>query len=108
VIRFVSPSLAFLCLAVASAAPALAHAGHDEDVGTRWGAWGLIVMGVLFCALALVPPRPQELEREGGFALLRMLQARIEKELTGWRRLQWPVLGLFFIALGVATLAGWR
>ena len=36
------------------------------------------------------------------------MHRRIDRELSGWRRLQWPVIGLFFAGLGVATLMGWR
>lgn len=73
------------------------------------GAWGLIVLGLLFWLVALLPYRaPGEAGEGQGFPLLRVLQKRMEKETTGWRRLQWPILGLAFIALGVATLLEWR
>ncbi len=39
--------------------------------------------------------------------IMGALQRRIDKELTGWRRFQWPVIGLAFMALGVAFLFGW-
>jgi hypothetical protein len=79
--------------------------------GVRWGAWGMIGLGLLFLAVGVIPPprrREDEVGNAGGLSLLRVLQARIEKETTGWRRWQWPVLGLFFIGLGAATLFGWR
>ena len=31
----------------------------------------------------------------------------MKNRLTGWRRFQWPVIGLFFMALGFAFLFGW-
>ena len=69
------------------------------------GSWGLIAVGLLFSLVALLPASGQEASREGkGWSLLGTLQARIEKETTGWRRLQWPLLGLVFVGLGVATL----
>lgn len=73
-----------------------------------WGSWGLISLGALFVLVALMPYRAPGGGTGRGLALLRTLQVRIEKETTGWRRLQWPVLGLFFIGLGLATLLGWR
>lgn len=79
---------------------------------TRWGAWGLIILGLLFFAISVMPARLQSLEEEqtgwNRASLVRMLQKRIETEQTGWRRLQWPVLGVFFVGLGLATLLGWR
>jgi hypothetical protein len=36
------------------------------------------------------------------------LQALIRRETTGWRRWQWPVMGLFFIGLGLTFLWGGR
>lgn len=79
---------------------------------TRWGAWGLIMLGLLFFAVGLMPARLQSLEEEqtgwNRASLVRMLQKRMETEQSGWRRLQWPVLGVFFTGLGLATLLGWR
>lgn len=112
--------LMFAGLAVALTAPAWGQgevtpadcadaAGCVESV--RWGAWGLIGLGLLFVAVGIMPPprrREDEVGNAGGLSLLRGLQVRIEKETTGWRRWQWPVLGLFFIGLGAATLVGWR
>ena len=73
------------------------------------GSWGLIVLGLLFFLVALLPYRGTGEAGEGhSFSLLTRLQMRIEKETTGWRRLQWPALGIFFITLGVATLLEWR
>ena len=39
--------------------------------------------------------------------IMGALQRRIDKELSGWRRFQWPVIGLSFMALGCAFLFGW-
>jgi len=86
-------------------------AAADCAGGARWGAWGMIGLGLLFLAVGVMPPprrREDEVGNAGGLSLLRLLQARMEKETTGWRRWQWPVLGLFFIGLGAATLSGWR
>jgi HAMP domain-containing protein len=85
--------------------------GEDCAEVVLWGAWGLIFLGVIFFAVWFVPPRRQS---EAGkisidrIPMMQALQRRIEKELTGWRRFQWPLLGAFFILLGVATLVGWR
>ena len=101
--------------------PASAHEGHaHEDIATgacppgevcdqaaTLGAWGMIGLGVLFWLIALIPNQgPDEAEQARGPTLLSGLQARIDKESTGWRRLQWPILGFGMIALGVATLIG--
>lgn len=78
---------------------------------THWGAWGLIALGLVFLAVWLMPSRRRSEEEEsalGRMPMLRALQSRIDKEMTGWHRYQWLVLGLFFVALGVATLFGWR
>ncbi len=85
--------------------------GQDCAEAAHWGAWGLVVLGLIFFAVWFVPPR-RESEEEASLLdrvpMMQTLQRRIEKELTGWRRFQWPLLGAFFILLGVATLAGWR
>lgn len=113
----------FLCviwLAIGAAGPARAQFGgitcepgiDCPEAATQWGAWGLIALGLMFFALWLMPVRLRDEEegRSGGsrLALLRILQRRFEKERTGWRNLQWPVLGAFFVILGIAYLAGWR
>ncbi len=77
---------------------------------TRKGAWGLIILGVMFFAIFLMPPRRAS-EKGVGFMdslpIMGALQRRIDKELTGWRRFQWPLIGLFFLWLGFAFLFGW-
>ena len=39
--------------------------------------------------------------------IMGALQRRIDKELSGWRRFQWPLIGLSFMSLGCAFLFGW-
>jgi len=100
-------------LAAGLSDPAACALGEACAEATHWGAWGLIGMGVAFFVVGVLPARHglakgSGATRGGGLQLLRMLHVRIEKELTGWRRLQWPALGVLFVALGVATLAGWR
>ena len=112
-VRFCTAAVTGVAFAILAAAEVWAHEGpHDGGATAKHaGAWGLIVLGALFCLVGLLPARAgprDEAAAGGGLALLRMLQARIEKETTGWRRLQWPLLGVFFILLGAATLAGWR
>lgn len=103
-----------VAVAVIAALPAWAQetcaGGEPCGEAVRWGAWGLIILGLMFFAVWMMPP-PRRREDEvgnAGLPLIRLLQARIQKEMTGWRRWQWPVLGLFFLGLGIATLAGWR
>ncbi len=76
----------------------------------RSGGWGMIILGAIFFAVWFMPPRRTS-EQGSGFMdslpMLGTLQRRIDKELTGWRRFQWPVIGLFFMALGFAFLFGW-
>lgn len=120
-IRFLPVVLIALALAGGEAADAWAQAeapaaecafGEDCDAASRWGAWGLIAAGALFFAMWFLPARvPGDEQAHGGrtrMTMVRALHRRIEKEMTGWRRLQWPVLGLFFLGLGIATLVGWR
>jgi hypothetical protein len=107
-------------LMAAAAAPARAQLGgitcepgvDCPEVATQWGAWGLIALGLMFLALWLMPVRLRDEEEEQTgwtrLSLLRLLQRRFEKERTGWRNLQWPVLALFFLGLGLAYLLGWR
>lgn len=99
--------------------PAFAHEGHEhEDCGpgeicgqaATTGAWGMIALGMLFWFVALLPPNKgdgDDAAPKTKIPFLSMLQVRMEKETRGWRRLQWPVLGFAFIALGVATLLDW-
>jgi hypothetical protein len=82
----------------------------DCAPATEWGAWGMIAIGLVFFLVWLMPPR-QDSEEEsaaGSITMMARMQKRIDREMTGWRRFQWPVLGLFFIGLGIAYLAGWR
>jgi hypothetical protein len=80
-----------------------------SDVARR-GAWGLIFLGVLFFAVWFMPPRAKS-EKGRGFMdslpMMGALQRRLDMELTGWRRFQWPLIGLSFMALGAAFLFGW-
>ena len=101
-----------------TATPALAQAPDGQppcppgEVCTDvayWGSWALIALGVLFFLVTIMPYRAPSGEEAGrGLPFFRMLQVRMETETTGWRRLQWPLLGMFFIGLGLATLLGWR
>ena len=89
---------------------AQASGGADCPEATRGGAWGLIILGALFFALWFMPLRADS-EKGRGFMdslpIMGALQRRIDKELTGWRRFQWPLIGLSFMSLGVAFLFGW-
>lgn len=86
--------------------------GEVCEAAGRAGAWGLIALGLMFFVVGLMPARlKSDDEEQPGFTrlpILRLLQARLEKERTGWRRFQWPVLGVFFTGLGIVMLAGWR
>ncbi len=77
---------------------------------TRLGGWGLIFLGATFFAMWFMPPRADS-EKGVGFMdslpIMGTLQRRIDKELTGWRRFQWPLIGLSFMSLGFAFLFGW-
>jgi hypothetical protein len=92
------------------AAEPLCAPGQDCAEVAHWGAWGLIILG-LMCFIVWLEPRRRAVEEESmlhRIPMLQVLQRRLEKERAGWRRFQWPILGAFFIALGAATLAGWR
>ncbi len=82
----------------------------DCPEAARLGAWGLIILGLIFFAVYLVPPRPGP-EEGGGYIdklpVVAALHRRMDKELSGWRRFQWPLMGSFFVALGLAALLGW-
>ncbi len=88
------------------------QASGDADCpeATRRGAWGLIFLGAIFFAIWFMPPRADS-EKGVGFMdslpIMGALQRRIDKELTGWRRFQWPLIGLSFMSLGLAFLFGW-
>ncbi len=74
------------------------------------GGWGLIFLGALFFSLWFMPPRAGS-EKGRGFMdslpMMGTLQRRLDQELSGWRRFQWPLIGLSFMALGGAFLFGW-
>ncbi len=84
--------------------------GADCADAMRQGGWGLIFLGAMFFAIWFMPPRRAS-EKGVGFMdslpIMGALQRRIDKELSGWRRFQWPVIGLSFMALGAAFLFGW-
>lgn len=84
--------------------------GEPCDEALRLGAWGLIAIGLLFLTLWFRPkPRPSENEAgQVGLPGMGFLQVLIRRETTGWRRWQWPVMGIFFIGLGLAFLWGGR
>ena len=96
--------------AVAELPCAQASGGADCPEAARGGAWGLIALGVIFFAVWFMPPRANS-EKGVGFMdslpIMGALQRRIDKELTGWRRVQWPLIGLSFMSLGFAFLFGW-
>ncbi|MCH8154869.1 MAG: hypothetical protein IH786_06345 [Proteobacteria bacterium] len=89
---------------------AQASGGADCPEATRRGGWGLIFLGALFFSLWFMPPRANS-EKGRGFMdslpMMGTLQRRLDKELSGWRRFQWPLIGLSFMALGFAFLFGW-
>ncbi len=89
---------------------AQASGGVDCPEAVRRGAWGLIFLGAIFFAVWFMPPRANS-EKGGGFMdslpIMGALQRRIDKELSGWRRFQWPLIGLSFMSLGFAFLFGW-
>ena len=84
--------------------------GEDCDEVARRGGWGLIFLGAIFFAVWFMPPRANS-EKGRGFMdslpIMGTLQRRIDKELSGWRRFQWPLIGLSFMSLGFAFLFGW-
>ena len=120
-LRLIFPIFVALSLALVLAEGAGAEAWAQGEVAcapgetcaaaSPYGAWAMIALGLLFFAVWLMPRRRKSEEEDsslGGFPMLQVLQRRIDRELTGWRRHQWPVLGLFFVGLGVAYLFGWR
>ena len=109
---------ALLLVVLASASPeawaqAVAESpceGADCPEVAGRGGWGLIFLGALFFSLWFMPPRADS-EKGRGFMdslpIMGTLQRRLDKELSGWRRFQWPLIGLSFMLLGVAFLFGW-
>ncbi len=91
-----------------AAAPPCEGADCPEMAGR--GGWGLIFLGALFFSLWFMPPRAKS-EKGRGFMdslpMMGTLQRRLDQELSGWRRFQWPLIGLSFMALGAAFLFGW-
>jgi hypothetical protein len=108
---------AFLLSNILVVSSAFAQEGLDLDTcppgevcgqAAPLGAWALIALGLLSLLVVLIPSSTQDRTKEGkSISLLGGLEARIEKEMTGWRRLQWPLLGLISIGLGSAILFGW-
>ena len=117
-LRLIFPILILVALAGgagpdawAQGAPAACAPGETCAAASPYGAWAMIALGLMFFAVWLMPRRRKSEEEDsslGGFPMLQVLQRRIDRELTGWRRHQWPVLGLFFVGLGLAYLFGWR
>ncbi len=106
------PRLLFFIVLVLAAAPPevwAQAAGELPEVADR-GGWGLIFLGALFFSLWFMPPRASS-EKGRGFMdslpMMGALQRRLDQELSGWRRFQWPLIGLAFMALGAAFLFGW-
>ncbi len=112
------PRLLFLFVLLLAAPPEVwaqasgelpCEGGDCPEMAGR-GAWGLIVMGVLFFAIWFMPPRAKS-EKGVGFMdslpVMGTLQRRLDQELSGWRRFQWPLIGLCFMLLGLAFLLGW-
>jgi hypothetical protein len=97
--------------AFAQAVPAaeVCESAEDCPEAARWGAWAMVAIGCLFFLVWFLPPRPRdEGGAQGGFTMMERLQKRIDREMTGWRRFQWPVLGVFFVGIGAAFLLGVR
>ena len=115
--RLIFPLYVALALVLAGGPAAWAQGeaacapGETCAAASPYGAWAMIALGLMFFAVWLMP-RSRESEDgdspRGGIPMLQVLQRRIDRELTGWRRHQWPVLGLFFVGLGLAYLFGWR
>ncbi len=103
----------FVMLIVALAAAPLAvwaQAAAERPETADRGGWGLIFLGALFFSLWFMPPRAKSGKSSGfmdSLPVMGALQRRMDKELSGWRRFQWPLIGLAFMALGVAFLFGW-
>ena len=115
IFRGFAPGLAVAASVIgAAAAWAQTEPGIAEDAAVaRWGGWAMVAAGMVFFAVWLMPSGPKDEDGDAAdwttrVPMLQGLQRRIDRELSGWRRLQWPVLGLFFGGLGVATLMGWR
>ncbi len=109
-------SLVLLIAALAAAPPEVwAQAeplceGVDCPEEVSRGGWGLIFLGALFFSLWFMPPRAQSEKGRGimdSLPVMGALQRRMDKELSGWRRFQWPLIGLSFMALGFAFMFGW-
>ncbi len=84
--------------------------GVDCPETAERGGWGLILLGALFFSLWFMPPRAKSEKGVGlmdSLPVMGALQRRLDKELSGWRRFQWPLIGLSFMALGTAFLFGW-
>ena len=99
-----------LTLAPEAWAQELPCEGEDCVEATRLGGWGLIFLGAMFFAIWFMPPRANSQKGVGfmdSLPIMGTLQRRIDKELTGWRRFQWPLIGLSFMLLGFAFLFGW-
>ena len=101
-----------LLLVVLTTAPSevWAQAAAERPETADRGGWGLIFLGALFFSLWFMPPRAKS-GKSGGFMdslpVMGALQRRMDKELSGWRRFLWPLIGLSFMALGAAFLFGW-
>lgn len=97
--------------AVPGAGGVVCEGAEDCAAASPYGAWAMIALGLMFFAVWLMPRsrKPEDGDSLlGGIPMIQGLQRRIDRELTGWRRHQWPVLGLFFVGLGLAYLFGWR
>ncbi len=88
--------------------------GGDCDRIYQIGAWGLIALGAVFLLIGLLPARVRERPpEEQGTVLSRalrvmLLEGWVEKEQSGWRRLQWVFIGAFLCLIGASYVLGWR